>query len=83
MASITVRDLDEEIKTRLRIQSAQHGHSMEEEVRQILRRALFNTPQESGLGTRLATRFAAAGGIEDLGGSRSIPRDPPQFDPAK
>ena len=80
MASITVRDLDETIKTRLRIQSAQHGHSMEEEVRQILRKALLNTPQQTGLGTRLANQFASAGGIDTLNVSRSEPRDPPDFD---
>ena len=33
MASITVRNLDDELKQRLRVRAAQHGHSMEEEVR--------------------------------------------------
>ena len=34
MASITVRNLDDELKQRLRLRAAQHGRSMEEEVRQ-------------------------------------------------
>lgn len=38
MATLTIRNLDEAIKTQLRIRAAEHGQSMEEEVRCILRR---------------------------------------------
>ena len=34
MASITIRNLDDKVKARLRIAAARHGCSMEEEVRQ-------------------------------------------------
>lgn len=44
MASITIRNLDENIKSRLRVQAAQNNRSMEEEARNILRSAL--SPQE-------------------------------------
>lgn len=37
MASITIRNLDEHVKTGLRVRAAVHGRSMEEEVRRILR----------------------------------------------
>ena len=40
MASITIRNLDDDIRTRLRVRAAGNGHSMEEEVRRILRRAV-------------------------------------------
>ena len=40
MASITIRNLDEDVKTKLRVQAAQNNRSMEEEARIILRRAL-------------------------------------------
>ena len=40
MASITIRDIDERLKTRLRVRAAHHGRSMEEEARDILRSAL-------------------------------------------
>jgi antitoxin FitA len=40
MASITIRNLEESLKKKLRIRAAEHGHSMEEEARQILRTAL-------------------------------------------
>jgi plasmid stability protein len=40
MATLTIRQLDEKTKTRLRIRAAHHGRSMEEEAREILRSAL-------------------------------------------
>ena len=40
MASITVRKIEDELKQRLRVRAAEHGHSMEEEARSILRSAL-------------------------------------------
>ena len=40
MATLTIRNLDETIKQRLREQAARHGHSMEEEARSILRKAV-------------------------------------------
>ncbi len=40
MASITIRNLDDAVKERLRVRAAMHGRSMEEEVRLILRNAV-------------------------------------------
>lgn len=40
MATMTIRDVDEQVKQRLRARAAAHGHSMEDEVRDILRVAL-------------------------------------------
>lgn len=78
MTSITIRNLDESIKTGLRILAAQHGNSMEEEARQILRRALAcNT---SGLGSKIAQRFAATGGVDLPDPARTQPHLPPDFD---
>ena len=36
MGSITIRNLDDDLKRRLRVRAAEHGRSMEEEVREIL-----------------------------------------------
>ncbi|WP_455289037.1 FitA-like ribbon-helix-helix domain-containing protein [Cupriavidus necator] len=58
MATLTIRNLDDKLKARLRIEAAQHGRSMEEEVREILRRALSKPPGRGGLGSRLHQRFA-------------------------
>ncbi|MDY7115539.1 plasmid stabilization protein [Halomonas sp. SSL-5] len=63
MASITIRNLDDALKAELRLSAARHGHSMEEEVRLILRRALATTPRQ-GLGSRIRQRFAEEGGVE-------------------
>ena len=40
MASITIRNLDDDVRTRLSICAAEHSRSMEEEVRIILRKAV-------------------------------------------
>ncbi|MDE0260813.1 MAG: hypothetical protein OXJ37_00225 [Bryobacterales bacterium] len=40
MASITIRNLDDDVKTRLRVRAASSGRSMEEETRLILRQAV-------------------------------------------
>ncbi len=43
MASITIRTLDDDVKTRLRVRAAEHHRSMEEEARLILRDAVGRT----------------------------------------
>lgn len=47
MASLSIRKLDDEIYERLQAQAARHGVSMEEEVRQILTRAV-SPPERLG-----------------------------------
>ena len=64
MASITIRNLDDDVKARLRLAAARHGCSMEEEVRRILKSALLTDDNEYGLGTRIHKLFADLGGIE-------------------
>lgn len=66
MANLTVRGLDQDTKTRLRIRAARHGRSMEAEVRAILRDVLAaqELPQDTGLGSRIHARFAAIGGLD-------------------
>jgi plasmid stability protein len=64
-ASITIRKLDPKLKQRLRVQAAEHGRSMEEEARELLRAGLAATP---GSGKHLVAsireRFARAGFVE-------------------
>jgi plasmid stability protein len=75
MATLTVRGLDDETRARLRVRAAQHGRSMEAEVRAILRETLAE-PQR-GLGTRIHARFAAVGGIDlQTPSRRETPRKP-------
>ena len=61
MASMTIRNLDDDIKKRLRIQAAEHGHSMEEEARAILRAALTRTGSPTNLARAIRARFAPLG----------------------
>jgi plasmid stability protein len=60
MASITIRNLDEQLKTQLRMLAASHGCSMEQEARDILRRAVQGSEPSSGLdfAQKIHQRFA-------------------------
>ncbi len=64
MASITIRNLDDSLKQRLRIRAAEHGHSMEEEVRAILRQVVGETPAPRNLAAAIRARIAPLGGVE-------------------
>lgn len=63
MASMTIRNLDDQLKARLRVQAAKHGRSMEDEARDILRAALSTEPMS---GQTLVDDIRAL--IEPLGG---------------
>ena len=81
MASITVRNLEDGLKHRLRIRAAENGRSMEEEVRDILRTVLYH--QQSGqenLASAIRARFAPLGGVELDIPPRSPMRDPPRLE---
>jgi antitoxin FitA len=82
MASITIRNLDDKLKQHLRMRAAQHGRSMEEEARVILRLALAEeraAPQDLGLAIR--RRFAPLGGVDLPSAPREPMREPPSFEP--
>ena len=65
MASITVHNLDEGLKRRLRIRAAENGKSMEQEARDILRAALDESPATGqDLVSAIRARFAPLGGVE-------------------
>jgi antitoxin FitA len=80
MATLTIRQLDEKIKARLRIRAAHRGRSMEEEAREILRSALTAIPPaKRNLVDAIRLRFAAYGGIELETPHRGSMRKPPEF----
>lgn len=65
MASITIRNLDEQTKERLRVRAARQGRSMEEEARSILRTALArNAAAPRNLADAIRDRFGPLGGVE-------------------
>jgi plasmid stability protein len=79
MAILTVRNLDDSIKAKLRLVAAEHGQSMEEEVRQILKCALSNENQDKGLGSRINQHFTEVGCVSLPLRKRSLPRSAPDF----
>ena len=79
MASITIRNLDEQTKARLRVRAAKRTRSMEDEVRDILRAALADDAAASNdLAQAIRRRFEPLGGVELLLPAREPMRDPPK-----
>lgn len=78
MASITIRDLEPEIKERLRVRAARNGRSMEDEARVILRSVVTAaTPPVRKLGDAIHHRFEDIGVDLDLA-PRLPGREPPK-----
>jgi antitoxin FitA len=80
MASITIRNLDESLKTKLRLQSAQHGCSMEAEVRNILSRVLNPSATPSDFAARVHQRFAGLQADSLPIPERQAVRNPPDME---
>jgi antitoxin FitA len=59
MASITIRNLDDEVKARLRQRAASNGRSMEAEAREILAESLGAMGGVEELASAIHRRFAA------------------------
>nr|SPS06151.1 conserved protein of unknown function [Candidatus Nitrotoga fabula] len=79
MASITIRNLDEDIKHRLRVRAAERGRSMEEEVREILRRVMMEDSPPRDLAAAIRDRAASFGGIDLDLPEREPMREPPHL----
>ena len=78
MASITIRKLEESVKQRLRLRAAQHGTSMEDEARSILRVALADRePSTPNLAQAIRRRFEPLGGVDLELPPRQPMREPP------
>ncbi len=83
MATLTIRNLSDDARDKLRLLAAKHGHSMEEEVRRIIRRAVQSSDmaQDSKPHTGLGSSISAI--VKEMGGgtfdlpTRSHPRTPP------
>jgi plasmid stability protein len=66
MASITIRNLDESLKRRLKLRAAQHGNSMEEEAREILKTSILTSAAVPHMYDVIRATVAPYGGIELL-----------------
>ena len=75
MAALSIRDLDDSVKEKLRLRAAQHGRSMEAEVRAILTTAVADEAPRTNLFAALTERFARLGGADlDLPPRSTPPR---------
>ena len=63
MASIAIRNPDDEVKTRLRPRAAGRGRPMEEEARTILREAVDRVPEPENPARFIHGCFAPFGGV--------------------
>lgn len=61
---MSIRNLDDRVKERLRVRAAHHGRSMEAEARAILTDAVSEPDKASGLFQVIIDRFGELGGVE-------------------
>jgi plasmid stability protein len=77
MVSITIRNLEETTKRKLKVRAAINGRSMEQEAREILKSALKSAPKKQvNLGESIHRRFARLGGVDLEPLPREFVRDP-------
>lgn len=79
MASITIRNLDEDVMAGLRLRAAVSGHSMEEEAKAILGQAVSQDHEPKNLAQFIHECFAPLGGVDLSLPPRDLPREPPNF----
>ncbi|MBN9553797.1 MAG: plasmid stabilization protein [Alphaproteobacteria bacterium] len=80
MAVMTIRNIDDAIKKRLRVRAAVNGRSMEDEARDILRSALStDDPRPRNLGQAIHERFGPLGGVDLPDVPREAIRKPVDF----
>lgn len=73
MAALSIRNLDDRVRERLRRRAAAHGRSMEAEVRAILADAVREPGDTDDLFRTLLDRFAEAGGVDLELPDRTLP----------
>ena len=82
MAQLVVRNIENSVKVRLQHRAKRHGHSMEEEVRDILRSAVSAGERpEGGLGSEIAGLFSKVALDSDIAELRGHEIKPASFKP--
>lgn len=80
MATLTIHNLEDTLKSRLRLRAAARNRSMQDKVRHILRAALQEpAAPATDLGTRIRARFAGLGDVQLPIAEREPVRPPPAF----
>jgi plasmid stability protein len=83
MATLTIRNVDPELREALRVRAARHGRSMEAELRQILKETLSaeEPHREPNLADAIRRRFLPLGGADEIEPHPPVPvGEPPRFE---
>lgn len=81
MAQLVVRNIEESVKARLQRRAKRNGHSMEEEVREILRNAANQEDRPAtGLGSEIAALISGTGLRFELPKLPGNTMKPPSFE---
>jgi len=80
MAGITIRNLDDGVKTWLRMRADGNGHSVEKEVRLILRQAVQHRNVPRNLAAALRAWITPLGSVDPELPQRGPMRKPPSFE---
>jgi plasmid stability protein len=81
VAQILIRQLDDDVKAGLQRRARRHGHSTEQEVREILRNAVRDEQRApTRLGSRISARFADIGLDEQIPELRGQPARPARLE---
>jgi len=80
MAQLLVRNIEDNIKERLRTRARRHGMSLEELARDVLRAAAVAPEEQRKLGSEIAARFKGIGFKEgEIQELRGYTIEPPDF----
>jgi antitoxin FitA len=79
MATLVIRNVEDELHLRLKARAAAYSRSMEEEARLLLRQGLVVLPGETrqAFGQAMRAIFEPLGGFEFPEMRRELPKDPP------
>ncbi len=80
MGQLVVRNLEDDVKERLKERARQHGNSLEKEVRDILRDAVKDRGRQRKLGSEIAALFKDIGFEAEIEELRGYPVQPAKFD---
>ncbi|MFC7549126.1 Arc family DNA-binding protein [Plantactinospora sp. GCM10030261] len=76
MAALSIRDLDDSVREKLRLRAARNGRSMEAEIRAILASAVAEETPRTDLFHALVDRFSQLGGVDLEIPARNTPPRP-------
>jgi antitoxin FitA len=80
MSAVSIRNLDDRVRDRLRVRAARHGRSMEAEMRAILTEAVSEPADDDGLFRAILDRFGELGGVDLDVPARNVKPRAPEFE---